>query len=678
MLDLPSAKRLKGYLKHYTSEPHIAGSPNDRHLAEWTQQKMNEFGIPNTKIETYWPLLSHPVSQRLAIVSGPEDLRYVAKLKEDRIPGDEFTENPDVTPLFHGFSRNGTAKGHVIYANYGRLEDFQFLVDQEIQVNGSIALVRYGETMRGLQVKAAQQYGCVGVLIYSDPIEDGPLNRNENLNPSKSYPDGPWRPPSSVQRGSVSSINIYPGDPLTPGIPATQNATRLKMEEVTIFPDIPSLPLSWEDALPLLKATQGHGVFHEFDWAGGSTEVDYFSGPTEGLVEMENIVSYNITPVWNTIGRIEGSVEPERAIIIGNHRDAWIYGAVDPNSGSTVLLEIARVLGQMLQTGWRPKRTIILASWDAEEYGLIGSTEWVEENKEWLSKSGAVYVNCDSGVSGPYIEVAATPSLRQLMYEVSSMVTHPLTGRSVYEAWGKRTNDTGVPSLHPFVDIIGSGSDYTAFFEHIGISSIDVNFKGDYGVYHSIYDNFNWMQKYGDPEFKYHQMATQVIGLLVLRLADDLILPIHPLEYANELQKYVHQLYKYAAPHTFPSLKKAVNALVKEATAFEESLKQIQIKLKHFIDGTDADQKLSSKWAKRVEKMNQRLTMFERGFIDEDGVKGREWYKHLVYAPGLWTGYSGQFFPTIVEAHDAKDRRSAREAESRVTQAFRRAQNALA
>jgi N-acetylated-alpha-linked acidic dipeptidase len=237
-----------------------------------------------------------------------------------------------------GLSKNGTAKGPVIYANYGSLEDFQFLVDQGVQVNGTIALVRYGATMRGLKIKAAEQYGCVGVLIYSDPIDDGPIDKDSTLNPPESYPDGPWRSPSSAQRGSVQYIPFYPGDPLTPGYAATENATRIKMEDSIVLPKIPSLPLSWKDALPLLKATQGHGVFNEFDWAGGLEEVDYFSGPSEGMVEMENIVDYKVTPIWNVIGRIEGSVEPHRSIILGNHRDAWVFGAVDPSSGSATLV----------------------------------------------------------------------------------------------------------------------------------------------------------------------------------------------------------------------------------------------------------------------------------------------------------------------------------------------------
>lgn len=329
----------------------------------------------------------------------------------------------------------------------------------------------------------------------------------------------------------------------------------------------------------------------------------------------------------------------------------------------------------MLQTGWRPKRTIILASWDAEEYALIGSTEWVEDNKDWLSKEGAVYINVDAAVSGPNFSAGASPSLNQLLYEVTSMVTDPATGKSVYEAWGAYANATDVPTYRPPVEVLGSGSDFTAFMDHVGIPCIHIAFDGDYGVYHSVYDSFHWMEKYGDPNFEYHQAMVKIWGLLALRLADDLILPIHPSDYTQELSKYVHQLYANTKPHTFPTLKKAVNALNKAAATFETSLAQINTKLQKFNNGDDA--KLSAKWAKRVEKMNERLTQFERGFIDEEGIKGREWFKHIVYAPGLWTGYSGQVFPAISEAYDAKNMPLARHAEQRAAKCMQKAQEAL-
>ncbi|KAI9261068.1 hypothetical protein BY458DRAFT_516187 [Sporodiniella umbellata] len=675
MLDLPSSRRLRSYLKNYTSEAHVAGTLSDRRQAEWTREKFNEFGIPNAEINTYYPLLNYPVSHRLELVSGPEEFRYKAKLMEDAIDEDPTTQDPNRVPLFHGYSKNGTAQGKVIYANYGRLEDFQFLVDQGVEVNGSIALVRYGFNVRGLKIRAAEKYGCVGVLIYSDPLDDGPIDKeNEDL-PAESYPNGPWRSPSSAQRGSVSYISLGAGDPLTPGYPATENATRIPTDQIVTMPGIPSLPLSWEDALPLLKATEGHGVVGEFDWAGGLEEVQYYSGPSEGIVELENIVTYNVTPIWNVLGRIEGATEPHRSIIIGNHRDAWVNGAVDPSSGSATLLEVARVLGQMLQTGWRPRRTIILASWDAEEYGLVGSTEWVEDNLKWLKDEAAVYINCDAAVAGHDFAVGATPSLNRILYEVTSIISDPRTGKSVYDAWLEKSNAVGVPSEKPEISVLGSGSDFTAFLDHAGIACIDMSFEGNYGVYHSVYDSFHFMEKFGDPHFDYHVTMTKIWGLLTLRLADDLILPIHPLDYSQELQKYIHKLHAYTAPYTFPTLKKSVHNLVKAASSFEVSLEQMNEKLKHY--NQDDDRKLASKWAKRVEKMNQRLTQFEQSFIDPEGIKGREWFKHIIYAPGLWTGYSGQVFPAISEAFDEKNMPLARRSEKKAVKCFENAQEVL-
>ncbi|KAI8969813.1 hypothetical protein BDB01DRAFT_731867 [Pilobolus umbonatus] len=665
MIDLPSTDSLRSYLSNYTSIPHLAGTPNDKLQAEWTREKFMEFGIPDTKIETYYPLLNYPISQRLAIVSGPDDLRYEARLKED--PINDTVQDPNAIPMFHGYSKNGTAKGQLIYANYGRREDFQRLRDLGIQTEGKIALTRYGLVLRGLKIRAAEQFGCIGILMYSDPAdEDGPLNKDTPL----SYPEGPWRAPQSAQRGSVQYLSLLAGDPLTPGVPATIDADRILMEESNVLPTIPSLPLTLEDALPLLRATENCGVKGNKKWKGGVPEVGYFTGPTEGEVEMENFVSYNITPIWDVTARIEGSSEPHRSIILGNHRDSWVYGAVDPSSGSAILLEIARVLGKMLQSGWRPKRTIILASWDAEEYGLIGSTEWVEDHRSWLKKEGAVYINCDAAVSGPRFEAGASPSLNKLIYEVTKMVRDPATGKTVYEAWDAQTSYTGTPP----VSTLGSGSDFTAFLDHLGIASIDLSFSGNYGVYHSGYDSFDWMVQFGDPTFEYHQTMVRVWGVIALRLADDIILPIDPLTYATEIQTYVEQLERYSRPHTYPTLHDASQELLDAATQFEDTLKQIKRKLDRF---NYEEPVMSAKWMKRVEKMNARLTEFERGFLDPDGIRDREWFKHVIYAPGLWTGYSSQVFPAIIEAFDQEDMPLARDAESKAAVCIQNAQLAL-
>ena len=340
ILETPSNSSIHDYLKHYTSVAHLAGTDNDKDQAEWTRDQFQSFGI-DAKIETYYPLLNYPVSSRFGIVSGPKKHRYEAKLVEDIVDEDETSKDQNAVPLFHGYSKNGTATGRVVYANYGRLEDFQRLKDQGIKLEGTIALVRYGGSFRGLKVRAAEQFGVVGVLIYSDPIDDGPLGKDEhNGNPAESYPAGPWRSGSSAQRGSVSYLSLATGDPLTPGYAATKDAPRIKPEDSPGLAKIPSLPLSWEDALPILKATQGLGVKGGKEWTGGLEGVGYYSGPTEGEAILVNHIENKITPIWNVIGRIEGSEEPNRSIILGNHRDAWVFGAVDPSSGSASLVSL--------------------------------------------------------------------------------------------------------------------------------------------------------------------------------------------------------------------------------------------------------------------------------------------------------------------------------------------------
>lgn len=338
ILELPSNQSVHDYLKKYTSVAHLAGTENDKQQAEWTRDQFESFGL-DAKIDTYWPLLNYPIAHRFAIVSGPKKFRYEAKLTEDPVGEDETSKNPNVIPTFHGYSKNGTVTGRVVYANYGRVQDFQFLKDQNIELEGTIALVRYGGSFRGLKVRAAEVFGCAGVLIYSDPIDDGPLNKDErNGNPAESYPKGPWRSKSSAQRGSVQYLSLVTGDPLTPGYAATEHAERINPEDSPGLAKIPSLPLSWEDALPILQATQGLGVKGGDDWAGGLEEVDYFSGPTEGEAILINHIENKITPIWNVIARIPGTEEADKAIILGNHRDAWVYGAVDPSSGSASLV----------------------------------------------------------------------------------------------------------------------------------------------------------------------------------------------------------------------------------------------------------------------------------------------------------------------------------------------------
>ncbi|KAI8140061.1 hypothetical protein BJV82DRAFT_624979 [Fennellomyces sp. T-0311] len=676
-LDLPSRDNIREYLKVYTSEAHLAGTESDKRQAEWTKDKFIELGIEDTRIDTYYTLLNYPLQRRVALVSGPEEFQYEAELREDVVDEDETSKNPDVVPAFHGFSKNGSVTGPVVYANYGSLEDFQYLADQGINLTGTIALMRYGDTLRGLKVRAAEQYGCVGALVYSDPIQDGPLNKEgyPYTSPPEAYPDGPWRPSSSIQRGAVQHLSLVAGDPTTPGWASTKDAPRIHPEDSPALPKIPSLPLSYRDALPLLKATQGRGVRGENDWAGGSEDVDYYSGPTEGSVELVNIVDYKITPIWDVVGVIKGTEEPEKAVVLGNHRDAWVFGAVDPSSGSAALLELAGTFGKLLKQGWKPARTIVLASWDAEEYGLIGSVEWVEDHREWLSKEGLAYINVDIAVSGPHFTVQASPSLNKLLYEVTSNVVDLRTNRTVYEDWAEHTNRTMAPSSKPYIGELGSGSDFVPFLDHLGIASITMEFDGDYGVYHTNYDSFHWMEKFGDPGFYTHEKMVKIWGLLTLRLADSLIIPLHPGDYADVLSEYANRLVDVSLSEEspFPVLSKAIHKLSKVAHRFEKSLARLEAKVQGFENLSD----LPSELANHVSKANGRLMLFERGFLDPEGLKDRTWFKHVVYAPSLWTGYFSQVFPAIADALDAGDKDLVKYSEQRVALSINNARKSL-
>ncbi|RUS21944.1 hypothetical protein BC937DRAFT_90923 [Endogone sp. FLAS-F59071] len=684
VLSIPNSVSLHNTLKYYTSTAHVAGTRNDYLQAVWTRDKFIEYGIADTTIEEYWPMLNYPKYRRVAIVE-PEYLKFEAKLREDKVDEDKTSGDQDAVPTFHGYSASGNVTGPIIYVNYGRLSEFEYLASLGVDFTGSIALVRYGAVFRGLKVRAAEKFGCIGVLIYSDPADDGPINKPGDEGHNQSYPEGPWRSPSSVQRGSVLYLPILPGDPLTPGYAATRSAPRIPRNETAALPTIPSLPISWEDALPLFKSLEGNGLPADEmpkGWRGG-LDVNYFTGPSWAQINLVNQQEEKITAIWNVIGRIEGKEEKDRVVVLGNHRDAWVYGAVDPSSGSATLMELAKTLSILLQKGWRPRRTIILASWDAEEYGLVGSTEWVEDHASWLKDQAVTYINVDTAVSGPNFNVEATPSLARLLFDVTNLVTDPRTGKSVYNAWRTRSAHKRVDNAYeiseavkdmnePLIGQLGSGSDFVAFLDHIGVASISMAFAGEYGVYHSNYDSLHWMEKFGDPEFQYHKALTQIWGLLALRLSSLPILPIFPIRYASELSSYVDDITRSAPPAIsndsipardlalkFRLLHSAIASLCGAAEGAEDEANHLSKKLsKHG--------KHESRLERQLRQLNDRLAKFERGFLDEQGLEGREWFKHVVFAPGLWAGYDAQTFPGLAEKVQAGKWEEVQVAERRI------------
>ncbi|RCI03914.1 hypothetical protein CU098_007835 [Rhizopus stolonifer] len=623
--ELPSTESIRGYFSHYASQSHLAGTKEDLKLAEWTQKKLVEFGIKNSTIQPYYPYLNYPITRKLSIVSGPKELLYEATLVESK---------DETVPAFHAFSASGNVTGPVVFVNYGLLEDFEWFNQNNLTLNGSIALVRHGKIPASLKIKHAEKYNCIGLLVYTDPAEHKHIH-------DKTIP---WD--KLVHRESVLNEYLYPGDPYTMGYASTLNATR--NETTNNLPLIPSLPISWSDALPLLRATEGLGLVAP-DWVGGGKDVSYFSGPSVAQVNLVNINEFKLKPIWNVIGHIKGHQEPNKVIVIGNQRDAWGHGAAVPSSGSAVLLELARVLGLLIQKGWQPRRSIILASWDGSEYGHIGSTEWVEDHLAWLDAEAIAYLDVQQAVTGPHFSAQASPMLSRLLIDVTSTVIDPRTSQSVFESWLEQAPDSEEDSILSLVQPLGSspGLDTLPFYQHVGISSLSMSFTGTkYGMAHSTFDRISWMEKVGDPLYEYHQTMVKIWGLLALRLSHDIILPLAPQDYANTLKSHLSKLTlpedDACTPNNqtfgYPKTHKALEKLIHTSAKFQRKVQGLD----HLV----VSNKKSKKLLKHINRANARLVLFERMFISQS-LSDREWYQHVLYQPSSETG-EVEAFPAIV------------------------------
>ncbi|KAJ1963683.1 Vacuolar protein sorting-associated protein 70 [Dispira parvispora] len=676
---LPDPKYLQQHLRYYTSGVALAGL--NKSQAEWTQAQFQAYGLPEVRIEEYQPLLNYPQQQRLAIVEPPE-LAFEADLHEPVVDEDPTSHlQAEIPPAFHGYSASGNVTAAVIYANYGSPEDYRQLQQHNVSVQGKIVLVRYGELFRGIKVQLAEEHGAVGVIIYSDPAEDG-------FGQGDTYPEGPWRPSTSVQRGSVMNLAQYPGDPLTPGVPAKEGVPRIPRDQAVNLPTIPSLPLSYSAAQVLFRALLGQGVNVTEAmpaWKGG-LPLSYFTGPSIARVNLVNIMEDKIAPIWNVIARIPGKVEPDRAVIVGNHRDSWVFGASDPGSGSASLLEIGRSLGQLLQKGWRPRRTIYLCSWDAEEYGLVGSTEWVEDHlNSWLKEQAVAYLNTDMAVNGPYFITSGSPLFTNLVYQEARQVPIPGTNETVYDRWVKTMKGQDPP---PFFGL-GSGSDFSAFYDHAGIPFLDMAFMGYSGTYHSAYDSIHWMEKFIDPDYIYHQTITRLLGSVLLRLVDDPLVPLDLGAYPPALNGYLDKLGRLLDQEPRPesssnispgpgavsdstssdlalSFQKApkstqqLRGLYRAVKKLDKRVAKFNRKLRKFVKRYGANcqshsQRTYQKCLKRRMALNQHIAQFERGFLDDSGIPGRPWFKHTVNAPGRWSGYMAEYLPGLTEAAEDGD-----------------------
>ncbi|KYK54633.1 hypothetical protein DCS_06593 [Drechmeria coniospora] len=687
LLNTPSAESAKEWSSYYTSGPHLAGKNYSQ--AEWTGDKWQHWGV-DASIVAYDVYINYPVDHKLSLLQrsgkdAPWSLAFEASLAEDVLEQDPTTALASRVPTFHGYSASGNVTAPFVYVNYGTYQDFEDLVGAGIHLEGKIAVARYGGIFRGLKVKRAQELGMVGTIIYSDPGDDGEMTEEKG---HKSYPDGPARNPTSVQRGSVQYLSIRPGDPTTPGYPSKPGAPRAPADDST--PSIPSIPISYADAIPILKALNGHGPdaaslnkYWTRNLGLGYKGVDYHVGPTPDnlVLNLYNEQSYTTTPIWDVIGIVNGTVSNE-VIIVGNHRDAWIAGgAADPNSGSAVLNEVVRSVGKAVEAGWKPLRTIVFASWDGEEYGLVGSTEWVEEYLPWLSHANVAYINVDVGTSGPDFSASAAPLLNRVLRAATKLVPSPnqtVIGQTVGDVW------------HGKISTMGSGSDFTAFQDFAGIPSIDMGFKSARGgpvyQYHSNYDSFHWMNEFGDPGFKYHEAMAKVLGVLLGELSNSIVIPFGATDYADALDGYLDKVQdslnsrKDTTDSNSDDDVFAVRATVSaknitgSADAFQESLASIRKSLAALhTKAAKVDERAA--WANRmleeglpwwniigkvklwitVANVNTQYKYLERNFLFEGGLDSRSWFKHVVFAPGLWTGYSGAVFPGLMESIDAGD-----------------------
>jgi len=654
-LAVPDAKLAGQHLKTLTAEPHLASTPEDRKTADYVAEKFRTAGL-DTEIVPYRVLLNQPKTVRVEAYDAAGKLLISGPTRE-HVAGDPFQDDPRVVMPFNGSSGSGDVTADVVYANYGRLEDFDQLAAQHIDLHGKIVLARYGGNFRGVKVYIAEQRGAVGVLIYSDPQDDGYFKGD-------AYPNGPWRPETGVQRGSVQYLFRYPGDPETPGVASTldlPDSARVPPESNQ--PHIISIPISYHDASPILQALTGPGA--PKGWQG-ALPFRYHLGPGGVRVHLVSQQDYQRRVIWDVIGKIKGAEYPDEWVIAGNHRDAWVYGAVDPNSGTAAMLESVHGIGVLLKQGWRPRRTIVFCSWDAEEEGLIGSTEWVEQHTQPLQRAVA-YFNMDVGVAGPDFSAAAVPSLKQFIRELTRSVPSPL-GATVYDQWKNRPpeNDehraSNAPPIPEDVHIgdLGSGSDFTPFLQHAGVPSTDIGSEGPYGVYHSVFDNYAWFTLNADPHFLYLQQMARVFGLEVLRMADTDVLPFDYVTYARSISAYLAAV-KTKAKNEGDSLDFAPAEAA--AAAFVAAAQKV-----HTRQLTPAGD---------LSTLNLALRQAEAALLTDAGLPNRPWYKHTIYAPGEYTGYAAVVLPGVSEALDAKDQPRAAKQLSVLTEDLLRAARTL-
>ena len=644
---LTSPETCRQELRRLTEEPHLAGTENSYKIAQYLHSRYQEYGL-DAQIYEYEVYLPYPIEVRVEMIA---PTHYLAVGKEDSWAWDKDSYETNIVAGYNAYSPDGDVTADLVYVNRGLPDDYRKLSEMGISVEGKIAIARYGGSYRGVKAKIAGERGAVGLIIYSDPADDGYMKGDV-------YPRGPWRSADAIQRGTVKYIFQYAGDPLTPGWASTKDARRIPISEATDLPQIPVAPLAYRDAEPLLKMLAGANV--PKGWQGG-LPFAYHVGPGPAKVRLKVRSEHKNRPIYNVIAKLKGAENPDQWVILGNHHDAWVYGAADPGSGTASLLEVARCLGQLAKEGYAPKRTIVFASWDAEEFGIIGSAEWAEDLKAELQQKAVAYLNVDMAATGTEFYASAVPSLKPLVREVTQAVMDPQTHQTIYEAW-REHQENHIPR----VGNLGSGSDHSPFIGHLGIPSISMGFHGPYGVYHAMQDTFYWMEHFGDPTFRYQVAMSQIWGIMALRLADADILPFDYAAYADELLSYLKVLQNENKHSTITKDNpERLRALLRE---WEEIAVEVHRNLTH---------RLQSGEIVETATINRSLQGLEQLLTAESGLSLRPWFKHLAYAPGLYSGYAATLFPGIQDALEMNDEKQASIEVDRLAEAFQQMIEAL-
>ena len=618
---LPSPENAAEYARALSREPHMSGTPAQARTRDYVIERMRSWGL-ETSVRAYEVWMPHPTSVRVWRVS--PDAREL-KLAEGPVAGDSTSSLPEVPPV-NGYGGSGDATGEVVYVNYGLIEDYATLDSLGVSVRGKIAVARYGRSFRGIKAREAERHGAAALLIYSDPQDDGFV-------PGDVYPEGPMRPAQGIQRGSVFN---GAGDPTTPGIPSRKGVTRIAPEQAGVS-RIPVVPISYGNASELLHGLRGTSIPQS--WQGG-LPFRYHVGPgpvTARVAVTTDTATAPYKTIWDTFGMIRGSELPDEVIVIGGHRDAWGPGAADNVSGTVSVLEAARAVAELAKRGMRPKRTIIFATWDAEEWGLVGSTEYVEDDTLRLLRGGVAYLNQDVSAQGPSFGGGGSPSLRATLRAVARSVDDPSGKGSVYDVWRRASGVAD--SAEPPMGDPGGGSDFAGFYNHLGIPHADWGFGGAGGVYHSAYDSRHWMETFGDPGYRYHATAARIGAAMALRLANADVLPYDYVEFARTMRRYLPALDQAVASRKWQisssSLSTAIDHMARSAAAFTA------VRDSALARSLPAQTRVSA---------NAALLRVERSLTRPEGLRTRPWYRNLIYAADENNGYANMVFPSVNEA----------------------------